>query len=288
MTKELLKKRLNEKAMLVYLQISQWTGRSKDSKVSSEVRKIKRAADDAGAWWTYIVPKLYLQKLERSVQRCRHIHDELTLPWSDGGQRILPAAMFMDYSKAMRAAKTEFEDEVEAFIKEYPTIVHQASKRLGSLLDTTKIPKVNEIRSKFAVRLEVFPLPDIADFRVDMTDKEFDEVKAQIKNSIIESTNKAMADVWGQLSELVGKIQETLSQPDKVFRDSLIDNLTDYCKLLPKFNLTDDNKLEDVRRDIVKQLIELKPNNLRENKKERKQAATAAKNVLEKIKGYTI
>jgi hypothetical protein len=78
-----------------------------------------------------------------------------------------------------------------------------------------------------------------------------------------------------------------MRQPKKIFRDSLIENLSNFCELIPKMNLTQDNNLEELRKEAVKKLAELKPIDLRESRKDRRKAHKSAKEIMEKIKGYT-
>jgi len=53
-------------------------------------------------------------------------------------------------------------------------------------------------------------------------------------------------------------------------------------------NLTDDVELENVRKEIIKKLCYLKPDNLRHDKAERKVAAKEAKKLVEKMSAYAL
>ena len=280
------KKKLNEKAMLAHFQISCWTGRTKDSQVSYEVTLTKNADGDAGAWWTYLVPKRALKEVYRTAAICRSTHWKFTLPWQDGGCRILPSAMFLDYKAAMREVTTNFEEAVRDFIKEYPTIMAASQKRLGKLSQNKILPSASTLKTKFGHHTDMFPLPTAADFRIDLSSDDLEDVKKQVEASINSVTAKAMSSVWERLHELVGKIEGTLKQPKKIFRDTLISNLSDFCELLPKLNITDDTNLEAMRQEAVSKLTQLKPGSLRDDKSERKQASKAAKDFLAKMKDY--
>ncbi len=279
-------KRLNQKAMLVQLSFSVWTGRTKDNRVSEEVLTQKKAEHDSGTWWTSLIPRSSMRNINSAYNRCKETHNRFTLPWRDGGDRILPTAMFIKYTQAMREVKADFDKAVDEFLKEYPTILANASKRLGSLLDNKKLPSAAEVKGKFGIHQQIYPLPDIADFRVDLSKEDVDTIRKQMKTSIDNTIEDAMSGIWQRLAELVGKVEETLGEPKKVFRDSLISNLEEFCELIPKLNLTNDSKLEAIRKDTVQKLAKLRPDNLREDKTERKAAHKAAKDVLKKMKDY--
>ena len=280
------KKRLSQKAMLVNFQISGWTGRVKDKAVSREITVSKKAEQDSGAWWTYLVPRSVLKELENSRNKARNMHYALTLPWQDGGCRILPSAMFLDYTKAIREVTEDYDRVVQNFLNIYPTLVAESKKRLGDLAINKTYPSVESISNKFKCHQSIFPLPDVKDFRVDLSEDDADTIRKQVEDSITATTQKAMQSVWDKFTDLVDKIESTLKQPKKVFRDTLISNLSDFCELLPKMNLTDDDNLETIRKEVVDKLADLKPNDLRESKKDRTAAVKAAKEVLKKMKGY--
>jgi len=231
-------KNLSERAMITQLTFSVWTGRRKDSRVSSEVTANKNADNDSGAWWTYLIPRSSLHNVYVAYNKCKSVHNNLTLPWRDGGDRILPTAMFLEYSKAMREAKADFNEAVEKFLKEYPSLVDNARKRLGSLFDDKTLPTVAEVQGKFGVYQSIYPLPDTADFRVDLPKQVIEDIRKQMEGTIDTTIENAMTSIWERLSQLIEKIEKTLGEPKKVFRDSLIENLSEFCELIPKLNLT--------------------------------------------------
>ncbi len=74
-----------------------------------------------------------------------------------------------------------------------------------------------------------------------------------------------------------------MSDSDSVFRNSLIENISDLCTLLPDLNVTNDSALEDMRKEIEKTLTTYIPDNIRQDKREREVAANEAKQVLRSI-----
>jgi hypothetical protein len=266
-----------------------WTGRKKDSKVGRDVCLDKDAEADDGAWWTYMIPKAKLKRMDTARGRCRTQWIKETLPWMDGGIRILPSALFMQYTKRMREYIKEYEEAKDEFLKDYPTIVEDAKRRLGKLAKGKRFPNVSEIRNKFDITLDVLPIPTVGDFRVQLGDKQLEKAQKEVERTINTMVDKAMEELWLQFKNLIAKVEATMSDPKKKFKDSIIKNLEDFCELVPKMNLTDDDKLESLRRDVKARLAQLKPDELRNNKHSRKKAAKTAKEILAKVvdgKGY--
>lgn len=278
-------KTISEKTVLVQMHISVWTGKVKDTSVTLEVCSEKGSETDAGTWQTNLVPKQVIQKVEAAAARCRAVHNEWTLPWLDGGVRVLPATAFMDYTADVRKAKDFFDKEVSIFLDKYPELVATATKRLGKLIKGAYLPDIKYIKDRFGVATTILPFPNSKDFRVDLGDAT-EEIKQQVENNIKEMGNLATKDLWERMGSLVHKIKETLSQPDKIFRNSLIENLEDFCKKANKLNFTDDENLENIRKEVFDTLAKLKPDDLREDKESRKDAAKKASDLIEKMKSY--
>ena len=281
------KNNLSEKAMLVSVNFSFWTGKTKDSKVTAEVIVTKKSVNDAGVWSTNLVSPNDLRGVESARGKVRETHYKYSLPWMDGGLRILPSAMFMKYSEEMRKAIAEHEKALAAFLREYPAIVGRAKSRLGDLLNGKHLPSVSEVKRRFSIRQDILPIPAAGDFRCELSSDQADAIRKRVASSIENMTERAVANIWEQFTALIEKIEETMKQPKKVFRDTLISNLKDFCELVPKMNLTDDNRLEMLRKEAIAKLAELKPIDLRESKTDRKKAHLSAKEILSKMKGYT-
>ena len=281
-------KNLNEKAMLAQLSLSVWTGRVKDGEVSEEVVKQKGAESDTGAWWTYSIPRKSMSSLFTAYGKLRTVHNKWTLPWNDSGVRILPSQAYMDYTKDMRQAKSEFETEVNKFLEEYPKIIANAQTRLGKLANNRILPTVAEIRSKFGIEQHLFPLPNTKDFRLDLDEQDVEAIKNEMEQALQTMTEKAMADIWQRFMELLTKLEATLGTADKVFRNSLLSNLTEFCNRIPKLNITENSSLENLRKEVLTKLTKLQPDELRENKEARKNATKDVKDIIEKMKVFTV
>lgn len=279
---------LSERAMLVNIKISTWTGRKKNKQISEQIQNENNASTDSGAWWTYLIPKKHVQRIETAANNCRTIHYKFSLPWLDGGVRILPSEMLMDYTSKLREAIYKFDEVIDDFISDYPEIKISAHKRLGTLIDGKEFPSTEELRSKFGVHTDILPLPDVKDFRVKINAEDAEEIKSKMKESLDTMTQKAVGDIWRRLKELVEKIETTMKDPKKIFRDTLIGNLSEFVDLIPKLNLTNDNRLEEMRKEVKEKLASLKPIDLRESKTDRKKAHKSSKEILDKLNDYTL
>ncbi len=85
---------IQNSAVLVDLNISVWTGRKMDKKVSDEIGAVKNAKANAGNYHKKLLAGTdRLDDLQKLVSAIRIWHYEQTLPWSDNGSRLLPQVL---------------------------------------------------------------------------------------------------------------------------------------------------------------------------------------------------
>jgi len=227
-----------------------------------------------------------LKEIQVAVSAARTFHMEQTLPWGENGERLLPSRNYNDYSRRMRELKEDFDRAVDAFVTNYPEVIFEAKRTLGGLFRRGDYPDREEVRDKFAFRTVISPVPLADDFRVSLASDEVSAIQREIEQRLAQSNAAATADLWKRLYEVVEHMVERLSDPDAIFRDSLIGNMVKLTELLPKLNLYDDPRLETMRRRIEASLCSYSPDQLRKDKTVRKQAATDAWDVLTDMAGY--
>lgn len=277
---------LQQKAMLVNLNISQWTASKKDKAVSLAVQQQHKANEKKAGWFNKrLIDPTALEPISKIEGRIREFHYKLTLPWGDNGDRILPAKVYMDYVDGLRKFRTEFDDAVDTFVNKYPLLVQEARVMLGTMYDPGDYPDISNIRGRFDLKTTFAPVPDAEDFRVNVGADEIEEIKKSITAGVADRQRAAIKECWGRVRDVVERIQERLATPDAIFRDSLIENAKSLMELLPKLNITEDPELEAVRKDVMDHLI-IEPEDLRRYPKTRRQAADKAQEILDKMNGW--
>ena len=256
---------IQNSAMLVDLNISLWTARKMDKKVSQEIDSAKNTRSRGGNYHKNLMSGTHkLEQVQKLVSAIRIWHYTNTLPWSDGGSRLLPMANFFEYKAKLNEFEQEFDTAVRNFLNEYPTLVSAAAFTLGDLFDSQEYPDVSSLVDKFKFKYVFLPVPSAGDFRVDVEDTYVNELKAQYESFYEAKLGDAMADAWNRLHDCLTKMSEKLAGEEKqIFRDSLVTNATDLCSLLTKLNVTNDAKLERARQSLEKALLGVSPDELR-------------------------
>ncbi len=276
---------IQNKAMLSTLNCSQWSARRLDKKASKEIEQ-SHGAKDAGRFNKLLISAEALKPISNLVGKIRTYHEEVTLPWMDDGKRLLPAKLYLEYTSTMRGMKAEFDRLVGEFVQNYPTLIKEARLKLGTLYDPNEYPSPDVIRGKFDMVVRFEPIPDASDFRVDISDEDVKAIRADITKNISAQQQEALQHCWDRLRDVVSKIEERLSDPDAIFRDSLIENARSLVKILPALNLLEDPDLEAARAAVEHRLCMASPQRLRDDKAVRAQTAQAASEILQRMNKY--
>ena len=258
---------IQNSAMLVDLNIGVWTGRKMDKKVSEEIDASKGTHARAGNYHKKLLAGTQkLDELQKLVSAVRIWHYAQTLPWSDGGSRLLPMANFFDYKATLNDYQQQFEESVNEFLQDYPTLVSAAAFQLGDLFDSDEYPSADKLVDKFKFKYVFLPVPEAGDFRVDVGDAYKNELQEQYQNFYQDKLNNAMQDAWERLHDCLTRMSEKLAGTEKqIFRDSLVNNATDLCELLTKLNVTGDSKLEFARKKLESALLGVTADELRKH-----------------------
>lgn len=254
---------IQNSAMLVDLNISVWTGRKMDKKVSDEIDAAKNTKARGGNYHKKLLAGTQrLDDLQKLVGTIRTWHYAQTLPWSDGGSRLLPMKNFFDYKATLNDYASQYDEAVQKFLGEYPTLVSAAAFQLGDLFDSQEYPSVNKLEDKFRFKYVFLPVPEVGDFRIDVNEASKTELQTQYQSFYEDRLNDAMGDIWERLHDCVKHMSDKLANADvpretkegqnytKLFRDSLVTNANELCELLTKLNVTNDPKLEQARQAL--------------------------------------
>lgn len=255
---------LDTSAMLVDLRISQWTARKLDKKVSNRVAAEAGVDSRAGSYYKTLVSSDHLDSIKKKVTAVRSYHYLMTLPWSDAGPRVLPVDAYFDYQQTMQDHRAEFDALVQAFLEDYPFARQEAQRILGSLFDEEDYPPTDVVAAKFRMHYDVTPMPTAGDFRVSLAEDEVERLRKDIEERQNAILAKSMRDVYERILKVTESYVDRLGQEDNIFRNSLVENAKTLRDLLPKFNLTQDPKLDELAKRMD-ELVKYSPDQLRSN-----------------------
>lgn len=282
-------KSMSEKAMLADLTIKGWSARATDK----EANEFAATNYQANAKWTKFTKRLLSTDATKAIRKAeaeaRAKHKELTLPWSESGQRILPAKAFADYQKDMGEILDRWTEAVDQLVAVYDDLREEARAELGGLFDEGDYPSSAELQGKYVFDMELTALDVKGDFRVQMSDAEMKRLQDQITARTEARMATAMTDVYKRLHDVVSHMAERLKayKPktkdagvENPFRDATLNNVRDIVDLLPKLNIANDPALDELAQEVTQNLLAADAKELRSDSTQRESVAQEAERIV--------
>jgi hypothetical protein len=151
----------------------------------------------------------------------------------------------------------------------YNDAVIDVQLKMGDLFSRDDYPTVEALERKFNVGINYMPLPDAGDFRVDIGNDALREAKAQYADFYTKQFDTAMNDVWTRLHKALTNMSERLDygskEDKKVFRDSLVGNVTGMIELLRVCNVNNSTQMSAMADKLEEAMSGVTPDALRED-----------------------
>jgi hypothetical protein len=283
---------LSRKAVLAVVQMSQWTARKKDKKVTHEINAKHSATDDAGNYNKLLIDSEHLKDITQVASKVKTLFHTMTRPWLNDGTGILPNTLFHKFGDEFRALQRDFDDAADKFAANFEKHIEARKRRLNGLFDPNDYPSAKEIRSKFALKLTILPLPDSSDFRTELDEDTVNDIRDELAKSTVNVTDEAMQatareviDRVGTLSAALVRISNKQEGERRPLHASLIEHVRKLADVLPAFNFTNDPTLDAIARRIKSELCVEDAKTLKENADVRESVQKSADEIIGQMEG---
>lgn len=279
-------------ALLVEFNASVWTARKLDKGATDEVVVSKRAVakDAARVNKNLLAGRAELDVIQKHVGDVRTFVYANTLPWSDGGLRLLPSVKFLEFNDRMAQFEQQFVDLVNQFVQVYPSLITAQAMALGDMFNRSEYPSANEMSHKFSFRLNYMPVPKAGDFRVDVGNEAQAELQKKLAKLADERVEAAMQDARDRLKAHLDRMMERLKVEEvngKVqksrIHDTLVEGGLELCDALKALNITGDKALEAARAKLESLLNTVDIDDLRKHDSARTEVRTQVAEIMDKF-----
>jgi hypothetical protein len=278
-------------ATLVTLNTARWHGKVKDRQASKDAATMNDADEKSFTTRKNLLvgADTSLRAVHKTLDGARARHYEMTVPWTTTamhdigrrtGGRLLPNTLFVEYTTVMAGYVREMNKGLDVFEPLYPQLIEDAKVKLGKRFDRREYPNISSIRSHFGLSFDFEPIPKGDDFK-GLPQAQLDALANKINANMQLQAEHAMQDIWTQLYEAVDRMAERLASPDKIFHDTLVQNVRDRVRLMAHLNVTNDTRVEELRKKVEKELCQHEPKELRTNPTIRRTIAARAKSIIE-------
>lgn len=272
------------------LEIATLGGSVRRQDVEKKIKEDYKAKKDAG--------KYNLPTYKDHIQPVTSIHSAMRVEFKDntsdwngkGGERLIPNVLLDKMTTYVDEKTLECERVLEEQLSTYEEYKEQAREDLGDLYREQDWPTADEIRNRHRItfRQGVVPDPD-QDVRAGVSPDQRDRIRRSVKRQIAENVNSAKQDLANQMTDVIRKVRDSLSNykgtKENSFRNSLIGNVRDMATVVSQLN-PNDKEVEDVIMDIMNTISTLDPDDLRKDEIKRKKAINDANNILNNIGSF--
>lgn len=261
--------------ILIRLRLSNWGGTRINREEGRKVAASSNADEEAVAVVVRALSKNDRKALDFNSHMLRHSVHFYSLPWEDGGWRVLRAAKLREMEQRIEKLRAEREELIAHFVRDYDVIKDAAKKRLGKLWEEDRFPPREELPDRFAVRVLYRPVVSSEDIRISGDEETVEHIRKQVTEQQESALKEATGVMLGELKEMTAKLVDRVRDRDqkRARYASICKSIEKTCAALDNLNLTGDKKIADAI-EAVRNLAKADPKHLRESGRARGKVAT--------------
>jgi len=261
--------------ILLRAKVKVWTATKQDRDISDEVTSNKKAARNAGRYTKQLFADVQeLRVLLNDRQTWYNFIQRVTYPW-DGEWGYLPTSRIAQVMGEIEQRRIKSMELLENFINAMPAAVSNEAFVQGDMFNRDDYPTPDEVRSKFRIIVQTMNIPE-GDYRVTIAD----DLAEDLKRNYEAQTRDIIKDIHDKQNDQLVKVLQSFShccdsetvmedgevkvKRRKMYESTLTDAL-ELCNTFAHFNLTDDPRLEEARRDLLNVLDGVTIDQLRNN-----------------------
>jgi len=163
------------------------------------------------------------------------------------GVYLVPVELVQEIHTQLELYRARRDEMVDEFIRVYPDEREKAKERLGDLYSARDYPTDNEIRKAFYMRVDYVSF-DVPEQLGNISSEMYAEQQRIMQERVREAADEVRTVLRTQLAELVDHMVERLHGGNeqgkpKVFRNTLVTNMTEFLNYFEPRNVTDDQDL---------------------------------------------
>lgn len=213
----------------------------------------------------------------------------LTLPYVEPGVRLIRQSdieAFVHTMEGFREELTQAESELNGA---YEQMKADARRRLGRLYNPADYPPA--VRGLFAIEWD-FPSTEPPSYLMQLNPDVYQQEQDRVARRFEEAVRLAEQAFIGELARLVSHLTERLTTGSdgerKIFRDSAIENLTEFFGRFRELNVRSNAQLDELVEQAQQVVRGVAPQDLRDNDGLRQHVATQLSQVEAKLDGMLV
>ena len=289
---------LSQNAVLMTMRKGYWEGKTPDRELARELEAAHGAEEGTAGAYKYVLDRETWLTGQRICKAAYKYFTDHSLPWGDGGLRLVRSDQFNDMIAKLTEFKSQLIDHAEEMVGKYEVLYERAKEKLNGMFKEGEFPTPEQLREKYHMDWDVMPIAKTDDVRLKgLTQSEIDKMIAETRDQVAAMLKKAQQEMLGRLHQVVDHMSTSLTSTvkgsggdakQKTFRDTLVGNISDLVAVLPSLNITHDPEIEAMIAKVKAELTSVTPQSLRDDPKVRKDVAGRAASLLKELKGIKL
>jgi len=214
---------------------------------------------------------------------------EVSLPYPEAGIRLIRPDRLDEVNRQMEAFRSDLGDAVYHLARAYAHLKALARERLGTLYNEGDYPPA--LSGLFGISWE-FPSVEAPDYLQQLNPEVYRQECQRVQQRFSEAVQLAEQAFTEELAKLVSHLTERLSGTEngerKVFRDGVIENLTEFFDRFRQLNIGSSEQLDGLVNDARRIIRGVRPQALRDDTNLRQHVATEMSRVQSVLDGLLI
>lgn len=213
----------------------------------------------------------------------------LTLPFVESGVRLIPQSDIEAFVHTMKGFGDELAQAEADLNAAYEEIKADARRRLSRLYNPADYPP--EVRGLFAVEFD-FPSIEPPSYLMRLHPNLYEQEQRRVAQRFEEAVQLAEQAFIAEFGRLAAHLTERLADgPDgdsRIFRDSLVTNLTEFFSRFRDLNVRSNQDLDRLVEQAQQLVQGVRPQELRDNDGLRQHIASQMTQVQERLEGMMV
>jgi hypothetical protein len=213
----------------------------------------------------------------------------ISLPYPEPGVRLLRRDQIDQFAAQMCQFQEELEEAVGRLNEHYDQLKRTAQEKLGHLYNPVDYPE--SLIGLFSIEFD-FPSVQPPDYLRQLNPELYQRECERMQQRFSEAVRLAEEAFTAELSKLVSHLTDRLAGnvdgKPKVFRDSAVENLTEFFARFRQLNIGTNEELESLVEDAQRIIRGVEPQELRENAGLRQHVATELSRVQSVLDGLLV
>lgn len=213
----------------------------------------------------------------------------LTLPFVETGVRLIRQSDIPSFARVMEDFRRELHDAGITLNAAYDQMKSDARSRLGRLYNPADYPP--EVASLFSVEWD-FPAIEPPSYLMRLAPEIYRQEQTRVAMKFEEAVTLAEEAFVTEFGRLVTHLCERLSDNGsgerRIFRDSCVDNLTQFFERFRRLSIQSNAELDDLVAHVNRLVSGVTPQSLRDNDQLRQHVAAQMASVQTQLEGFLV